>query len=84
MVETGPPAHPPLGFRVPSSSSRPPGTLLPTRKEQNILVDALQQVLAHAASGELRVQTERVRLTDIENDWLRTHKAEDWQADEPR
>ncbi len=37
----------------------------------NILVDALQQVMAHAASGELRVETERVRLTDIENAWQR-------------
>jgi hypothetical protein len=27
----------------------------------NILVDALQQVMALAASGELRVETERVR-----------------------
>jgi NADPH:quinone reductase-like Zn-dependent oxidoreductase len=37
----------------------------------NILVDALQQVMAHAACGELRVETERVRLTDVENAWLR-------------
>ncbi len=38
---------------------------------RNILVDALQQVMAHAASGELRVGTERVPLADIENAWQR-------------
>ena len=32
-------------------------------------VDALQQVMAHAASGDLRVETERVPLTDVENAW---------------
>jgi NADPH2:quinone reductase len=37
----------------------------------SILVDALQQVMAHAASGDLHVETERVRLTDIENAWQR-------------
>ena len=35
---------------------------------RNILVDAL---LAHAASGELRVETERVPLSEIENAWQR-------------
>ncbi len=38
---------------------------------RDILVDALQQVMAHAASGELRVDTERVPLADIENAWDR-------------
>jgi NADPH:quinone reductase-like Zn-dependent oxidoreductase len=37
----------------------------------NILVDALQQVMALAARGELRVETERVRLVDIESAWQR-------------
>ena len=37
----------------------------------NILVDALRQVMAHAANGEVRVETERVPLTDIENAWQR-------------
>ena len=38
---------------------------------RDILVDALQKVMAHAASGELRVETERVPLEDIENAWTR-------------
>ncbi len=38
---------------------------------RNILVDALQQVMAHAASGELRIETELVPLADIENAWQR-------------
>lgn len=38
---------------------------------RNILVDALQKVMAHAASGELRVGTERVPLAEIENAWER-------------
>jgi len=38
---------------------------------RDILVDALQQVMTHAASGELRVDTERVPLADIENAWQR-------------
>ena len=38
---------------------------------RNILVDALQKVMAHAASGELHVDTERVPLADIENAWHR-------------
>lgn len=36
-----------------------------------ILVDALQQVMAHAERGELRVDTERVPLADIEIAWKR-------------
>jgi NADPH2:quinone reductase len=35
------------------------------------LVDAFQQVMAHAASGDLRIDTERVPLADIENAWQR-------------
>jgi NADPH2:quinone reductase len=38
---------------------------------RNILVDTLQQVMARAASGELRIETERVPLADIENAWQR-------------
>ncbi len=37
----------------------------------DILVDALQKVMAHAASGELHVETERVPLADIESAWDR-------------
>ncbi len=38
---------------------------------RDVLVDALQKVMAHAASGELCVETERVPLGDIENAWQR-------------
>jgi len=38
---------------------------------RDILVNALQQVLAFAASGELQVDTKRVPLADIENAWRR-------------
>jgi NADPH:quinone reductase-like Zn-dependent oxidoreductase len=38
---------------------------------RDVLVDALQKVMAHAASGELRADTERVPLADIENAWQR-------------
>lgn len=38
---------------------------------RSVLVDALQQVMTHAASGELRIETERVPLADIESTWQR-------------
>lgn len=38
---------------------------------RDVLVDALKQVMAHAASGELRVETERVPLAEIESAWQR-------------
>jgi NADPH2:quinone reductase len=38
---------------------------------REILVDALQQVMAHAARGDLHVDTERVPLAEIENAWIR-------------
>ncbi|MGB8065076.1 MAG: zinc-binding alcohol dehydrogenase family protein [Candidatus Sulfotelmatobacter sp.] len=38
---------------------------------RSVLVDALQQVMTHAASGELSIETERVPLADIENAWQR-------------
>jgi NADPH2:quinone reductase len=38
---------------------------------QDILVDAFQKVMAFAASGQLRVQTERVPLSEIQNAWER-------------
>jgi NADPH:quinone reductase-like Zn-dependent oxidoreductase len=36
-----------------------------------ILSDAFQQVMNHAASGKLRIETERVPLAEIENAWKR-------------
>jgi NADPH:quinone reductase-like Zn-dependent oxidoreductase len=41
---------------------------IPSRE---ILVDAMQQILSRAASGELRIETERVPLADIESVWQR-------------
>ena len=38
---------------------------------RHILVNALQEVMARAASGELHVDTERVPLADIEGVWKR-------------
>jgi D-arabinose 1-dehydrogenase-like Zn-dependent alcohol dehydrogenase len=38
---------------------------------RNILFEAFQQVMAHAAKGELQIDTERVPLADIENAWQR-------------
>jgi len=38
---------------------------------RNILEDALQKVMAHAASRELQIDTERIPLADIENVWTR-------------
>jgi NADPH:quinone reductase-like Zn-dependent oxidoreductase len=38
---------------------------------REVLVDAMQQVMAQAARGELRIETERVPLADIEAAWER-------------
>lgn len=37
----------------------------------NILLEAFQQVMGHAAKRELQIDTERVPLAGIENDWHR-------------
>ncbi len=39
---------------------------------RDVLLDALQKVMSHAASGELVVETERVALADIESAWQRS------------
>ena len=36
---------------------------------RDVLVDALQKVLAHAARGDLSIDTERVPLADVEKAW---------------
>jgi NADPH2:quinone reductase len=38
---------------------------------REILLDAMQQILSRAARGELRIETERVPLADIESVWHR-------------
>lgn len=39
---------------------------------REVLADALQRILAYAASGELHIETRRVPLADIEDAWQRT------------
>lgn len=41
---------------------------------RNILLEAFEQVMAHAAKGELQIDTERVPLADIENAWERDQR----------
>jgi NADPH:quinone reductase-like Zn-dependent oxidoreductase len=36
---------------------------------RNVLIEAFEQVMAHAAKGELHIETERVPLADIEKAW---------------
>jgi len=38
---------------------------------RDVLVDALQKVLAHAASGDLSIDTQDVPLADVEKAWQR-------------
>jgi hypothetical protein len=38
------------------------------------LLEAFEQVMAHAAKGELQIDTERVPLADIENAWERDQR----------
>ncbi len=38
---------------------------------RDVLVEAFQQIMAHAAKGDLQIDTERVPLADIENAWQR-------------
>ena len=38
---------------------------------RDVLVEAFQQVMAYAATGELQIDTERVPLADIESAWQR-------------
>ncbi len=42
---------------------------------REMLTEALQQVMSHAARGELRIETERVPLAEIESAWQREVQA---------
>jgi len=42
---------------------------------REVLVAAMQQVLAWGAAGTLRVETEQVPLTEIEHVWPRTERS---------
>jgi len=47
----------------------------------DVLTDAFQQVMNHAASGKLRMETERVRLAKIEDAWDRNvHPAKEGRS----
>jgi NADPH:quinone reductase-like Zn-dependent oxidoreductase len=41
----------------------------------DVLTEAFQQVMNHAASGKLRIETERIPLAEIENAWERSVQA---------
>ncbi|MEQ1352730.1 MAG: zinc-binding alcohol dehydrogenase family protein [Candidatus Acidiferrum sp.] len=41
---------------------------------RDVLVEAIQKVMGHAAAGDLRMETERVALADIENTWNRDQR----------
>ena len=43
---------------------------------RDILLDALQKVMAYGASGELRIDTERIPLADIEAAWQRDQRGQ--------
>jgi len=38
---------------------------------RDVLVEAFQRVMGHAATGELQIDTEKIPLADIENGWQR-------------
>ena len=38
---------------------------------RDVLVEAFQQIMAHAAKGDLQIDTERVPLANVENAWQR-------------
>jgi NADPH:quinone reductase-like Zn-dependent oxidoreductase len=42
---------------------------------RDVLVEAFQQVMAYAATGDLQIDTEKVSLADIENAWQREQPA---------
>jgi NADPH:quinone reductase-like Zn-dependent oxidoreductase len=76
LVQVGESAGPAIS--LPASVLRStPLTILGTAgiPAREILVDALQQVMAHAASGKLRIETERVPLADIEDAWGRDQRS---------
>jgi hypothetical protein len=47
---------------------------IPSRE---ILAEAMRQVMTHAASGELQIDTKPVLLADIENAWQEDHYGSD-------
>jgi NADPH2:quinone reductase len=72
LVQVGESAGPTISLPAAALRSTPltiMGTAgIPSRE---ILVDAMHQVMAHAATGDLRIETERVPLADVESAWRR-------------
>jgi NADPH2:quinone reductase len=42
---------------------------------REVLVDAMQEVMTRGGRGELRIETERVPLADIEQAWQRSEQS---------
>jgi NADPH2:quinone reductase len=75
FVQVGESAGPTISF--PASVLRSTAiTILGTAgiPPRDILMNALQQVMAHAATGKLRIETERVPLADVESAWQREQR----------
>ena len=76
LVQVGESAGPAISLRAAvlrSTALTILGTAgMPSR---DILVDAMQQVMARGARGELRIETERVPLTEIESAWQRKEQS---------
>jgi NADPH:quinone reductase-like Zn-dependent oxidoreductase len=72
LVQVGESAGPTISLPAAALRSTPLTILgtagIPSRE---VLADAMQRVMAHAARGELRVDTERVPLAEIEEAWER-------------
>ena len=72
LVQVGESAGPAISLPAAVLRSTPLTILgtagIPSRE---ILLDAMQQVMSRAARGELRIDTERVPLADIEDAWQR-------------
>jgi NADPH:quinone reductase-like Zn-dependent oxidoreductase len=76
LVQVGESAGPAISLRAAvlrSTALTILGTAgMPSR---DILVDAIQQVMARGARGELRIETERVPLAEIESAWHRKEQS---------
>jgi NADPH2:quinone reductase len=72
FVQVGESAGPSITFPAAVLRSTPV-TILGTAgiPPRDVLMNALERVLAHGASGQLQVETDRVPLADIESAWQR-------------
>jgi NADPH:quinone reductase-like Zn-dependent oxidoreductase len=76
LVQVGESAGPTISLQAAVLRSTPLMILgtagIPSRE---VLVDAMEQVMTRAARGELRIETERVPLADIERVWQRPEQS---------